>query len=248
MQHNTACLHPFTLGSVCLQALAFSLIGDIFGCLLGLMLILGLAAWSGITWEWITRLLKSALPLTIFVFLLQAVLSSEGSSGLFKLGELLVTEEGLFRASVYTARIFLLLGVVLVFSRLSNWFDLGAAFLDAGLPLVPTYILISSATMIPEMQIRFKRVIDAQRCRGVEVSGSLLARARKLPSFLLPVLLGALFQAASRSIALEARGFSVRERRVTPYRELPDSAGQRFLRRAFLATFSLTVAASLLVW
>jgi energy-coupling factor transport system permease protein len=248
MKANRPNFHPFTLTLVGLQILALSFLGRIAGCTLAIGAMLALAVWGGVIRELIRRLLPRALPLAVFVFVLQALLTSDGSSPLFKLYGVTMTMGGLFRAQVYMARIVLLLGVVQLFSIMGDWPTFGFALLEAGLPVVPTFIFISSVRLIPEARLRFKRVMDAQRCRGILVSGSALHRLKLLPSLLVPVTLGAMAEAAARSVALEARGFSAGRGRITLYREVPDTACQRRLRRVLVATIALTGAADILIW
>ena len=241
-------LHPFSVVLVALQILTLSFFGKVTGPLLGFAIVLGLAIYAGAVQELMGKLLVAAFPLCFFVFLLQALLSSDGTRPLFALGHFTVTAGGLLRAEAYAARIFLLLAVVVLVSKLLDWQGLGYALLQSGVPLVPAFIFMASLSLVPEIQLRFRRVVEAQQCRGIEISGSVLKRLKLLPSLLLPVTLGALSEAAARSVALEARGFSVRSNRIAVYRQLPDSTSQVWLRRVLLVTLPLTAAAEILLW
>ena len=61
------------------------------------------------------------------------------------------------------------------------------------------------------MQARQLR--EAQRARGVQVSGSIVVRIRAVPALVFPLLLASLTEADDRSLALETRGLMIQGHR-----------------------------------
>src|SRR5918998_6403516 len=55
---------------------------------------------------------------------------------------------------------------------------------------------------------RAATITEAQRARGLDTEGSVLARVRGIVPIVGPVVLGAIGEVEQRTMALEARGFS----------------------------------------
>src|SRR5438552_16156117 len=80
---------------------------------------------------------------------------------------------------------------------------------------------------------RARRIVEAQRCRGLSPQGSLGNRLRALRALALPLVLSALHDVDERAFALETRGMVSGARR-TPLAPPPDSAVERAARWALL--------------
>jgi len=84
------------------------------------------------------------------------------------------------------------------------------------------------------MQRRAQAIIEAQQARGLDLKANLWRRFQALLAMMIPLLTGALISAETRSLALEARGFSrvgVRSHLI----EVPDGAADRVIRWSMAA-------------
>ncbi|HVH69253.1 MAG TPA: energy-coupling factor transporter transmembrane component T [Gemmatimonadales bacterium] len=95
------------------------------------------------------------------------------------------------------------------------------------------YVFASTLSALPQLSERARRIVDAQRCRGLSVRGGIAARLRALRSVALPLVLSALHEVDDRALALETRGLGPGVRR-TSLNPPPDSSLERVLRWGLL--------------
>lgn len=201
-------LHPFTLIGIALvlPALAWILPAP-WGGLGTVIVALGLCAGGGI------RLLRAALvtaaPFWFFLFLLH------GASGMLATGLRLTT----------MIAAFLWLVAVLPPPQLIE------AMVAAGWPAGVAFLLSATLAAVPALRERARRIVDAQRCRGLATRGGPVARLAALRALALPLVLSALHEVDERALALETRGFSPRVRRtpLAPPRDLPAERALRWM-------------------
>src|SRR5439155_1200286 len=91
----------------------------------------------------------------------------------------------------------------------------------------------ATITAVPTLRGRARRIVEAQRCRGLSPRGSLGNRLRALRALALPLVLSALHDVDERALALETRGMVSGARR-TPLAPPPDPAVERAARWALL--------------
>ena len=103
------------------------------------------------------------------------------------------------------------------------------ALVAARWPATAAYLFAATLSAVPALQARARRLVDAQRCRGLATRGSIGARLRALRALALPLVLSALHDVDERALALETRGLSSGARR-TPLAPPIDSWAQRTLR------------------
>lgn len=203
-------LHPFTLigTALVLPALAW-ILPTPWGGLGTAIVALGLCAGGGL------RLLRVALltaaPFWFFLFLLH------GASGMLATGLRLTTMIGGF----------LWLVAELPPPRLIE------AMVAAGWPAGVAFLLSATLAAVPALRERARRIVDAQRCRGLTTRGGPVARLAALRALALPLVLSALHEVDERALALETRGFSPGVRR-TPLEPPRDRPAERVLRWALL--------------
>lgn len=216
-------LHPFTLIAVALAlpALAWLLPGP-WGGVAAMTVGLALCAVGGQgSGLGVLRLaVLTAAPFWFFLFLLH------GIEGMLAIGPRLTT----MIAS------FLWLIAVLLPARLIE------AMVAAGWPASAAFLLSATLSAVPALRERARRIVDAQRCRGLNPRGGPRARIAALRALALPLVLSALHEVDERALALETRGFSGSVRR-TPLAPPRDHAAERVLRWGLLAG-----CVALLVW
>ncbi len=126
----------------------------------------------------------------------------------------------------------ILLGFLLVLASVHPG-RLVDALLTAGVPFSVAYLLAATLQSVPRLQARAGAILDAQRCRGLPVGGSLWNRAKAVVPLSIPLVLGALAEVDERALALEARGAGSPARH-TPLNPPPDSMVDRAVRWSLL--------------
>ncbi len=111
-----------------------------------------------------------------------------------------------------------------------------------GWSVTGAYLFAATITAVPTLKARARRIVEAQRCRGLSPRGSLGNRLRALRALALPLVLSALHDVDERALALETRGMVSGARR-TPLAPPPDSKAERAARWALLAA-----CAAALIW
>lgn len=115
------------------------------------------------------------------------------------------------------------------------------AMVAAGWPVTAAYLFAATLSAVPVLRARARRLVDAQRCRGLATQGGLLVRARALRALALPLVLSAVHEVDERALALETRGLVAGARR-TPLAPPRDRAVERAARWGLvLATLGLLV-------
>jgi energy-coupling factor transport system permease protein len=85
-----------------------------------------------------------------------------------------------------------------------------------GVPYTVGFTLTLAFRLVPVFFDAALAVLQAQRCRGLELArGGLVARLRRFVPILVPVLIGALRRADRMAMALELRGFNSGRPRTT---------------------------------
>jgi energy-coupling factor transport system permease protein len=112
---------------------------------------------------------------------------------------------------------------------------LADALLERRVPFAIAYLLAATLQTVPRLRERATQILDAQRCRGLRVRGSVWSRARAVGPLAMPLVLGALAEVDERAVALEVRGAAAGRRR-TPLDPPRDSAAERVFRWALAAT------------
>jgi len=115
------------------------------------------------------------------------------------------------------------------------------ALVERGVPFAAAYVFAATLQVVPRLRRRAREILEAQRCRGLRVRGSLWGRARAVAPLAVPLVLSALAEVDDRALALEARGAGVVARR-TPLDPPTDTTMQRLLRWAmFLVAIGVAV-------
>lgn len=230
--HQLNPLTKLTL-SLCFVAAALGGPGYWLATLLFLFGLLPLAVWGGVARPLLRRSLTIIAPLVIMLFFVHGFFNPDGVTPLFNLGVFTFTREGAQYAYWVASRLLIIVTAAMLLLLVTHPGHLMAALTSRGLPPSLAYILSSSLHILPQMQGKARAIMEAQRARGLETEGSLLRRARALPHLLTPLVLGSLAEAEERAIALEARAFRAPGPK-TIWRPPPDSAPQRWLRRALI--------------
>ncbi len=210
--------HPFTVLAVTAAAVALAFVLPGPTGPVALMLVAVLVALV----ERVPRVLIAAaviaLPVLFFAVVLHGILGDDPT-----------------RAVTLGARITAMVIVFLVALTAVHPGRLVDALLARGAPFEAAYLFSATLQAVPRLRTRAAAILDAQRCRGLQVKGSIVRRVRAIVPLAVPLVLGALGEADERAMALEARGARSHAKR-TPLSPPADSRYDKLVRWLLLFT------------
>lgn len=124
-----------------------------------------------------------------------------------------LTVGGIHASAVIAARLLVLAGVASWFALTTETEAFEVALTRLGVPWSFAFLLSLTLRLVPEMRSRFHTIEEAQRSRGLEISGHPLQRARARIPMLVPFLASVIQYGYDLAEALEARDYgAVRDR------------------------------------
>lgn len=168
------------------------------------------------------------LPIAISVVLV-SVFTRAGTTVLFTVGPFDATAEGVDFAGQVLVRLFAISTAIGLFGLTTDprafVFDLERRGLS------PRFAFVAAATLeaVPAMIERATVIQAAQRARGLDTEGSVVARLRGVMPLVGPVILSSLTEVEERTLALEVRAFGRPGRRHLLW-WIGDTGGQRIVR------------------
>ena len=162
----------------------------------------------------------------VLLFTIQGLFYPYRQTPLFELPfGLIVWKEGVLYAANISSRLLVMMVYGYLFVLTTHPGDLVSALRELRLPHRKLefpyslgYLMISTMHMIPQTMAQMSTIIEAQRSRGLDIEGSVLNRLKAYVPLTGPLFLSSVQQAVERSVALEARGFSV-DVKKTSYRK-----------------------------
>ncbi|MDA8202092.1 MAG: energy-coupling factor transporter transmembrane component T [Chloroflexi bacterium] len=185
--------------------------------------------------------------LTFFLLVIQGLFREGPSAVLLQIGPASLKTAGVLFAASMVLRIFTMVGAFLVVVLTTHPADLVQAIEQAGASPRVGYLLLATLQLSPEMVERARRIIDAQRSRGLRTDGSLVMRFRGLVPLVGPLFYGSLMSVEAKAMALTARGFFT-QRRKTWVRTLAHQPWEPAARIALGAVFVGVVVLRVLGW
>jgi energy-coupling factor transport system permease protein len=168
-------------------------------------------------------------PLLVAVVLIQGIFYSGNETPLLAVGPVTFWEEGAYYGLLVFFRVLVVVCAVSITVFSTHPKAMMVAFIDKGLSPKLAYVFMASLQFVPEMQRRARAIIEAQQARGLDLKANLWRRFQALLAMMIPLLTGALISVETRSLALEARGFSrggLRNHLI----EVPDRTTDRLIR------------------
>jgi energy-coupling factor transporter transmembrane protein EcfT len=200
--------HPFTTGAVALALISLALVLPSPQQTTALYVITIILALSTGTGGGVRTGLIAVAPIWILLFVLQGMYG-EGARIAAPWGGTL-SESGLRWAWSQGTRLAVIATASLAFA---GSFD-PHRFLQAAIarrwPFGVAFLLVATLDAADRLGEQAHRLREAQRTRGVRVTGSIRTRARALPALVFPLLLVSLTEADDRALALETRGLMLR--------------------------------------
>ena len=163
-----------------------------------------------------------------------------------KFGFITVYKAGIITAAKLTSKISALVSTVTMLTIVSKAKEFTVALEKKGLNSKAAFILLLSLQMIPEMKKQSDVIMDSQRSRGVETEGNVFVRFKALLPVFIPLVLGSIVNTEERAITLEARGFSIGEKR-TILNELKETKNDKIVK-IILVIFLILCIAWRILW
>lgn len=204
--------HPFTSGAVALALVALALVlptaGDTI-VLYAITIALAVATGAG---SGVRRGLLVVAPIWVLLFVLQGMLGEAPRIAAPWGGTL--SQPGLAWSLSQGSRLAVIATASLGFASVFNPERFLQAAIACGWPFGAAFLLVSTFDAADRLAAQARQLREAQRTRGVRVTGSIGHRIRALPALVFPLLLASLTEADDRALALETRGLMLRGRRA----------------------------------
>lgn len=241
-------LNPLTRLTYTLVALALAVIWPRWEVSLTLLAVAGiLLLAAGAVGRFLAVTWGLAAVFIPTLFLIQGFWHPANRTVLFTVGPLAVGQEGMLFAADLSLRLLAILASSLFLMLTTRPSALVEALVAHGFPPRMGYALQLSLQVLPMMAATARRIAVAQQARGIEVGGTLLARARGLLPLLGPLVRLSLVAVQERAMALEVRGFGASERR-TSFAEQMDQPWERGARWILVASLAAVVSGRLIGW
>ena len=239
-------LYPLTKFYLAVSLLisAFILPNYIYGYLL--ILICGIIVYFyGKLGIYLKRVFFSLFFLTLIIFAVQGLMIPSNEI-MAKFGFITVYKAGIITAAKLTSKISALVSTVTMLTIVSKAKEFTVALEKKGLNSKAAFILLLSLQMIPEMKKQSDVIMDSQRSRGVETEGNVFVRFKALLPVFIPLVLGSIVNTEEIAITLEARGFSIGEKR-TILNELKETKNDKIVK-IILVIFLILCIAWRILW
>lgn len=166
----------------------------------------------------LSAIARNARPFILLVAITAGyhlIFSARDSATVFDLYGVRLTEGGIYMAVSFSLRVLVYIGVAFFVSLTTMPADLAEAIVGWFKPLkrfaVPVtdigLIIFIAMRFIPVLAEEFDTIRKAQLVRGVDVTGGLIRKARKMIYLLIPVFQSAIRRADDLAVAIESRGY-----------------------------------------
>jgi energy-coupling factor transport system permease protein len=189
------------------------------------------------------RLAITMVPFGIALFLVHGVLVHAPDS--VRVGPVALSASGLAYAATLFFRLAAMLAASLLFVATTHPSDMLKSLDARGVSPVVSYLIASPLLLLEPLSLRAQGIRDAQRARGMDLTGSWRARIVALPALLIPLTALALSDLDHRVLILTGRAFRAHKRR-TVLGAPADDAGQKWFRRVLAAIAVLQLGVPLL--
>jgi ABC-type cobalt transport system, permease component CbiQ and related transporters len=162
------------------------------------------------------RIFLSLFWLFTTIFIIQSLFIPAGEVWL-KFGFISVYKEGVMKAIGLTSKLTAIVSALTMLTLITPVKDFTLALEKKGLNPKAAFVLMLTLQTIPEMKKQADVIMDSQKARGIETEGNVFVRAKALIPIFIPLVLSSIANTEERAITLEARGFSVGEKRTILY-------------------------------
>lgn len=190
--------------------LALAIISALFGngtAIICVLVMIGIAFAYRTGKEYLKLWVKMIFFVTVVCFIFQ-ILFIPGDTVIWKLWVFSITQEGLDKAVSLCSKILGIGSAAILSVKILNLNKLMAVLEKKGVSPTVSYVLMSTASIIPQMNKKMGTILEAQKSRGIEMESNLIVRAKAFFPSVGPLILNSIVSAEERAITLEARAFS----------------------------------------
>jgi len=170
---------------------------------------------SNISYRIILKNMRPFLLLILITALYHLIFSARDSATVLNIFGWHLTSGGLYLAATFSLRVFLFLEIAFFLTITTMPSDLAEAlvgwlrpFKRFGIPADDILLIVFIAMrFVPVLAEEFDIIKKAQIVRGVDFSGGLIKKGRKMTLLLIPIFQSALRRADDLALAIESRGY-----------------------------------------
>ncbi len=203
---------------IILVILSVIICNNLLVTLLFLINIFLLAFLGRISKEFVKGIIVTMTPIAIWFLIIHGIINPAGTTILFKIWFIPFRKEGLLFALNFGSKLITIVSYFYFFIISTYPGDVVSSFSKIGLPYKIGFLINSSLQMLPLMQRRAGKILEAQESRGLNIKGKLKDRFKAYVPLIIPLIIGSLMEAYERVLAIEIRGFSAKVKK-THYRE-----------------------------
>ncbi|WP_164504782.1 energy-coupling factor transporter transmembrane component T [Levilactobacillus huananensis] len=221
-RNKIAGLHPIAKFIICFFLIAITLVLETFKLtslnlplllIPNFLLILLLIGGSGIFKKCYAQI-KAILSLSLFILIVQS-LSLQGGFLLFHFYFLHLYSTGVQNGFFLGLLILNIASEFIWFLNTTTIDEMTVSLESVGLNYRAIFVLSSTMRMVSTLTKRSKEIFQVQSARGINSTGKISIKFLSFSSAIIPLIVGAIMEAEERSLALEARGFSLKGPRTT---------------------------------
>jgi energy-coupling factor transporter transmembrane protein EcfT len=230
--------HPFTLGAVALAAMALAVTLPAPRATINLFIVtvlVGVLAGAG---RGIRLSFAVAAPFWVLLFIVHVLLGADGRVPAPWGGS--YSTVGLAWALDQGSRLGAIIAASVGFASVFDPHRFLQAAIERRWPFSVAFLVVATLDAATRFTDRAHRLREAQRTRGLRVTGSLATRVRAVPALIFPLLLASITEADDHALALETRGLT-----LAGHRTATDPPRDSFLDRAIRWGMLLLVLAAL---
>ena len=191
------------------------------------------------------RIFFSLFWLFTAIFIIQSIFLPSGEVWM-KFGFISIYKEGVMKAVNLTSKLTAVVSALTMLTLITPVKTFTLALEKKGLNPKAAFILMLTLQMIPEMKKQANVIMDSQKARGVETEGNIFVRAKALIPVFIPLVLSSIANTEERAIMLEARGFSIGEKRTILY-DLEETKNDKIMK-IMLAIFIVLCIVWRVLW
>ena len=186
------------------------------------------------------RIFLSLFWLFTAIFIIQSLFIPAGEVWL-KFGFISVYKEGVMKAIGLTSKLTAIVSALTMLTLITPVKDFTLALEKKGLNPKAAFILMLTLQTIPEMKKQADVIMDSQKARGIETEGNVFVRAKALIPIFIPLVLSSIANTEERAIMLEARGFSIGEKRTILY-DIEETKNDKIMKILLIIFIILCIA------
>lgn len=229
--------------------LALAIISALFGngtAIICVLVMIGIAFIYRTGKEYLKLWVKTIFFVTVVCFIFQ-ILFIPGDTVIWKLWVFSITQEGLDKAVSLCSKILGIGSAAILSVKILNLNKLMAVLEKKGVSPTVSYVLMSTASIIPQMNKKMGTILEAQKSRGIEMESNLIVRAKAFFPSVGPLILNSIVSAEERAITLEARAFSAPCKKTTLH-EIPDTGTDKAVRILAIAAVIAAIGGKIVLW